>query len=256
MINLIKPMLNYVDHLRIKKLSSSLVNLMSRQDYVHGLGWFGIPIFQTPTDLYIYQEIIFKVKPRVIVETGVAKGGSVLYACHLLDLIHRNNSEKSWRVISCDVNSMRDAREAVATFGYADKVDFFQGDSASLEFKIYAKSIIDSLNDPVVLISLDSNHTESHVKDELESLADFVSKGSYAIIWDSRIGDLTVLTHWIRPRAWNRRHHAGTGASLFMKETGISLGFVSDLSFEDRLQISGLKNGILFRKSTKGISND
>lgn len=226
-------------------MSASLINLMSRQNYAHGLNWCGVPIFQTPTDLYLYQEIINKIKPKVIIETGVAKGGSVLFACHILDLIHRYEKNPYWKVICCDINSIETAKNFVEKHGYSDNVEFFQGDSTSPEFKTFVKKIIENMDNPGILLSLDSNHTEDHVYLELNSLAEFVSEGSYAIVWDSRIGDLSSITHLVRPRAWNKSHHAGTGSIRFMKEK--SSQFNLDTSFEDRLRITGVKKGILQR---------
>lgn len=240
--------LSYFDKIKLNRVSSSLVNLMSRGNYAHGLSWFGVPIFQTPTDLYLYQEIIFKVKPRVIVETGVARGGSVLFACQMLDLIHAYDKKTDWKVICCDINSLENAKMVTESFGYFERVEFFHGDSASAEFREFAKTIILSMNEPKVLLSLDSNHTEQHVLAELQQLGDFVTDSSYLIVWDSRIGDLSWLTHLVRPRAWNKRQHAGSGAILFMKKKGLKNGFEFDNSFENRLKISGVKNGVLLKR--------
>lgn len=248
MTKILRLALSYLDNIRLNRLSSSLINLMSRQNYAHGLSWFGVPIFQTPTDLYVYQEIIFKVKPRVIIETGVAKGGSVLFVCQLLDLIHSNDKKNDWKIICSDINSLEDAIKATETFGYSERIEFFRGDSASSEFREFTSNIILSMNKPKVLLSLDSNHTEQHVLAELEQLGNFVSDTSYAIVWDSRISDLSWLTHLVRPRAWSKRKHAGTGAAIFMEKEGPKNRFIFDDSFENRLRISGVKNGILLRR--------
>lgn len=247
MITILKNVLAVLDDFRLGRAASSMINLMSRRDYAHGLTWFGVPIFQSPTDLYLYQEIVFRAKPTVIIETGVAKGGSVLFACQLLDLLHKENSEVNWQVVCADINSLADAQRVIMNSGYSDRVKFFQGDSASLEFKTFTQTVLASINQPKVLLMLDSNHTEKHVLEELHSLGDFVSESSYVVVWDSRIGDLSWLTHLIRPRAWNKRHHAGTGVALYMEERGAKNGYIIDKTLETKLKVTGVKNGILFR---------
>lgn len=255
-INGIGKIVDYFDSKRMTRKSSSLINLMSRQNYAHGLKWFNVPIFQTPTDLYLYQEILYKVKPNIVIETGVAKGGSILYASNILELLHGQNSNCQWRVICCDINSLDQAKYEIEKAGYGDRVSFFHGDSASTEFRHFAKAIVDTISKPKILLALDSNHTEEHVLAELRSLADLVSVDSYAIVWDSRIGDLSKLTHFIRPRAWNKHRHAGTGAISFMKKFGFAKGFVFDKTYENRLKLTGVKNGILLRTRYELKSND
>lgn len=233
-----------VDAVRLKYLSRNLINLMSRQDYAHSLSWFGARIFQTPTDLFLYQQLIFKSRPNVIIETGVAKGGSVLFACQMLDLIHGRSGIKDWSVVCCDINPMIEAQQLIKQHGYEEKVSFFQGDSASTDFSALVLGLVKRQAQPSVLLSLDSNHTEEHVYAELMSLANFVTSESYAIVWDSRLGDLSHLTHYLRPRPWSKKRHAGTGAELFMA-TAHGQTFTHEKSFEKNLMLTGTKNGVL-----------
>lgn len=235
------------DEIRINMLSKSFINIISRQNYAHNLDWCGVQIFQTPTDLFLYQQLIFKSRPNFIVETGVAKGGSVLFACQMLDFLNRGSAESNWRVICCDINSLNDAKIVIDKHGYSEKVIFFEGDSSGSGFLSQVLENLKNLNEPRVLVSLDSNHTEEHVYRELVSLAGLVSKGSYVIVWDSRIGDLSRITHFLRPRAWNKRRHAGTGVVKYMKSIGVETGFVYARTLENALKITGVKQGVLFK---------
>jgi len=244
MRNLLEKFVRISDSARLKFLSKSFINLISRQNYAHSLTWCGVQIFQTPTDIFLYQQVIFQNRPTVIIETGVAKGGSVLLASQLLNLIHQDSE---WKIICCDVNSLESAKDVIYQFGYQDNVLFFQGDSASPEFKVFVENSLTRLSDEKVMLSLDSNHTEEHVLAELNSLGEFVSSGCHAIVWDSRIGDLSKLTHFLRPRLWNRSRHAGTGAIKFMNDRGLTLGFVYDSTFEKALLFSGIHKGVLRR---------
>ena len=239
---------DYFDRFRLQKISRNFINLISRKNYAHGLDWFGVQIFQTPTDLFLYQQLIFRARPNVIIETGVAKGGSILFACQMLDLLHGPSNSNSWRVICSDKNSMREAEDVINMFGFKNNVIFFQGDSASHSFKELIDQNLLKMNSPRILVSLDSNHTEDHVFNELNSLADLVSPNSYAIVWDSRIGDLSRLTHYLRPRSWNKKKHAGTGVLKFLKLESNHSKFKVERDLELNLIISGTHYGILQRK--------
>lgn len=247
MLRIIRLIIRKIDALRLNKLSRNLINLLSRNDYAHGLTWFGARIFQTPTDLFLYQQLIFKSRPNVIIETGVAKGGSVLFACQMLDLLHGRGGIRSWNVICCDINPMIEAQGLIKQNGYEENVIFFQGDSASTNFNALVLGTVKQKAQPTVLLSLDSNHTEEHVYAELVSLANFVTSESYVIVWDSRLGDLTNLTHYLRPRPWGKGRHAGTGAELFMASDH-GKTFAYEKSFEKNLLLTGVKNGVLQKK--------
>lgn len=245
MREIIRAFVKFIDKFRLRRLSRIFIDLISRGDYAHSLSWFGAKIFQTPTDLFLYQQLIHKSRPNLIIETGVAKGGSVLFACQMLHLLHSSSSPEIWRVVCSDINSMDEAERTISKFGYKENVVFFRGNSASQEFANLIREVSTNMNNVCTLLSLDSNHTEEHVFDELKALSRFVSKDSYAVVWDSRIGDLSDLTHYLRPRAWNKRHHAGTGVLKFMKSAGGNLSFCLDTEPEEMLLIAGTKNGIL-----------
>jgi cephalosporin hydroxylase len=168
----------------------------------------------------------------------------------MLDLVHGVNCRKNWQVICCDINSTNEAQLLIEQHGYSENVKFFQGDSAGAFFNELVAKMLKLQAEPKVLLSLDSNHTEDHVYAELVSLAKYVSPQSYAIVWDSRLGDLSRLTHILRPRGWNKKNHAGTGAELFTSsEHGKTFEVVP--SFEENLILTGIKNGVI----QKTISN-
>jgi len=244
MRNILREIVEKIDSVRLRRLSRILINLLSRHNYAHGLTWFGATIFQTPTDLFLYQQLIHRSKPTIIIETGVAKGGSVLFACQMLDLLHGVTGRKNWQVICCDINSTNEAQLLIEQHGYSENVKFFQGDSAGPFFNELVAKILKLHAEPKVLLSLDSNHTGDHVYAELVSLAKYISAQSYAIVWDSRLGDLSRLTHILRPRDWNKKNHAGIGAELFTaSEHGKTFQVVT--SFEEKLILTGLKNGVI-----------
>lgn len=236
------------DTFRLKMISKSFINLISRRNYAHDLYWFDTKIFQTPTDLYLYQNLLFKVKPTTVIETGVAEGGSILFTCHILDLIHGKNKRNSWQIICCDINSMANAKRKIIRHGYSKNVKFFKGDSSKIEFNNFVKKNLRLKKQKAILVSLDSNHTENHVFQELNSLSNFVSKNSFIIVWDSRIGDLSILTHLLRKRAWKKKSHAGTAVLKFLGQDSAE-NFKIEKNLENKLLITGTKFGILRKQS-------
>lgn len=255
MKSILTLVLNKIDDFRLNKLSKSFINLISRQNYAHNLEWCGVQIFQTPTDLFLYQQLIFRARPNVIIETGVAKGGSVLFACQILDNMYGKSDNIKWRIICCDINSLENAKKVVSENGFAANVIFHNGDSSDISFRNLVSGVLETEKNPAVLLSLDSDHTEEHVYNELSSLAPFVTLDSYAIVWDSRISDLSRISHYLRPRRWSKKHNAGTGVNKFMKFQARKLGFKTDLTFETNLKITGVKSGIL-RRVSRAESNE
>jgi len=152
--------------------------------------WMGVPLHKCPTDLLTYQEIIYEVGPEVIVETGTLLGGSAYYLASLCDLLGRG------RVITIDVDSTEDSIARVQ--GQAGKVrpdhpriTYFRGSSTSEDVLLQVKSLIDA--DDRVLVILDSDHSKTHVLNELHLYSPLVSVGSYLIVEDTNVNGHPVL---------------------------------------------------------------
>jgi len=132
--------------------------------------WMGVPCLKCPLDLWIYQEIIFELRPDLIIETGTNLGGSALYLAHLLDIVGKG------AVVTVDIAALpRPAHP---------RITYLQGSSA--DERLIAAAIEDRPRD-VCLVILDSDHTEAHVARELELLAPLVTRGSYLIVEDTNI---------------------------------------------------------------------
>lgn len=143
--------------------------------------WFGIESQKNPLDLWIYQEIIYEVKPDIIIECGTARGGSALYFANLLDLL--NNG----RVITIDI-------EDLGNLPKHSRIIYLKGSSTSREIFDKVKNLIKE-NDKV-LVSLDSDHHKQHVLKELNLYNELVSKGSYIVVEDTNInGHPVYIAH-------------------------------------------------------------
>ncbi len=134
--------------------------------------WFGANVYKCPFDLFIYQEIIYEIKPDVIIECGTARGGSALYLAHLCDMIGKG------RIYTIDIenNSLRPTH---------NRINFITGSSVDAKIVGAVKKCIKRTD--VVLVILDSNHAKNHVMKELELYAPIVTKGRYWIVEDSNI---------------------------------------------------------------------
>lgn len=144
--------------------------------YSYGFSWFGRPIIQLPEDMIRIQEAIFQVKPDVIVETGVAHGGSLIYYASLCELMGRG------RVIGIDIEVRPHNREAIETHPMFKRITMLEGSSVASEIVAQVKGLIRP--GETVMLILDSNHSRAHVAAELEAYADLVTPGSYILSQD------------------------------------------------------------------------
>lgn len=159
------------------KLASDLWLRMGWDNkYVYTFQWFGRPIIQLPDDMIRAQEVIYRVKPTVIVETGVAHGGSLIYYSSLLKLLDGR------KVIGVDIEVRPHNRKEIESHFLSPMIDLIEGDSKSTATLDKVRSRLRP--DDRVLVFLDSNHSRQHVLEELEAYSSIVSKGSYIVATD------------------------------------------------------------------------
>jgi cephalosporin hydroxylase len=153
------------------------------QKYSYGFAWLGRPVIQLPEDLVRIQEIIHRVEPDVIVETGVAHGGSLIFYASLCKALDRG------RVIGVDIEIRPHNRVAIETHPLSSYVTLIEGSSTAPEVVESVRGQIGA--DERVLVILDSNHTKAHVLNELAAYAPLVSPGSYIVAADGIMADLS-----------------------------------------------------------------
>lgn len=162
-----------------------------RYAYSYQWTWLGVPIIQMPPDILAVQEIIWKCKPQLIIETGVARGGSVIFYSSLLELVGEGE------VIGVDIDIRAQNRRVIETHSLSKRIVLISGSSVSPAVVEQVRERA-SLADRVMVI-LDSNHTHDHVLAELELYAPLVTHGQYLIVCDSVIEDVPDSP---RPRQW------------------------------------------------------
>lgn len=170
--------------------SKEAFNIISRQwlkigwdqKYVYTFSWLGRPVIQLPEDMIRIQEVIYRLKPDVIIETGIAHGGSVIYYASLCKIIGKG------RVIGIDVEVRPHNRKAIESHELFSFITLVEGNSISPDIVAHVKSLIKP--GEIVLVILDSCHTKRHVLEELNAYHDLVSPGSYIIATDGLMKDL------------------------------------------------------------------
>jgi cephalosporin hydroxylase len=163
-------------------LSTLWLKTSWNQKYSYTFTWMGRPVIQHPEDMIRLQEVIYTVKPDVIIETGVAHGGSLIYSASLLKAMGKG------RVVGVDIEIRPHNRKAIESHELSSYIQLIEGDSVAPD--IIKQATQDIKPTDTVLIILDSNHTKAHVLAELKAYHPFVTKGSYIVATDGLMQDL------------------------------------------------------------------
>jgi cephalosporin hydroxylase len=168
--------------------------------YVYSFTWLGRPIIQLPDDVLRIQEVIYTVRPDVIIETGVAHGGSLVFYASLCKAVDRG------RVIGIDVEIRPHNRQALESHPLADRIELVEGNSIDPAIVAQVRSMVKA--EERVLVLLDSCHTRQHVLAELEAYAPLVTPGSYIVAADGIMGDLAGAPRSRDDWSWNNPREA------------------------------------------------
>ncbi|MBI5439556.1 MAG: cephalosporin hydroxylase family protein [Nitrosomonadales bacterium] len=163
-------------------ISRQWVRVGWNQKYQYTFSWMGRPVIQLPEDMIRMQEVIYQLKPDVIIETGVAHGGSLIFYSSLCKAMEKG------RVIGIDIEIRPHNRAAIEAHALGDRIALVEGSSTSPGIVAKVKSLVKPGES--VLVILDSSHTYAHVSDELEAYAGLVTHGSYIVATDGIMYDL------------------------------------------------------------------
>jgi len=172
------------------------------QKYPYTFTWMGRPIIQLPEDMIRVQEIIYRVRPDVIIETGVAHGGSLVYYASLCKAVGRG------RVVGVDIEIRPHNRRAVEAHEMFSLITLVEGSSTAPDVTEQVRSLIKP--DETVMVILDSAHTKQHVLEELEAYHDLVTPGSYIVATDGSMKDLQDVPRGKPEWAWDNPTAAAT----------------------------------------------
>ena len=208
--------------------------------YSYNFKWLGRPIIQYPQDIVAMQEIIWQVKPDLIIETGIAHGGSVIFHASMIALLEKCGCIERGHVVAVDIDIREHNKVEIEKHPLASYITMIQGSSAD-------HSIINQVKEAAkgykkILVSLDSNHTHEHVLAELEAYAPLVSLGSYCVVFDTVIEDMPEDAFPDRP--WGRGNNPKTAVWEYLKKHN---EFEIDECIHNKLLITVAPDGYLKR---------
>jgi cephalosporin hydroxylase len=207
----------------------------NKAQYSYNFSWMGRPIIQYPQDMIAMQEIIWDIKPDLIIETGIAHGGSLIYYASLLELIGHGE------VLGIDIDIRAHNKAEIEKHAMFKRIQMIQGSSIEEgtinKVKEYAK------DKQRILVCLDSNHTHEHVLQELEAYAPLVSVDSYIVVFDTIVEDLPE-GYFAQKRPWGVSNNPKTAVDAFLQANN---HFVIDNHIDNKLLISVAPAGYLKR---------
>jgi cephalosporin hydroxylase len=218
--------------------------------YSYNWFWLGRPIIQYPQDICALQELIWRIKPDVIVETGIAHGGSLILSASLLSMLDLCDATVSGekldpkkpkrKVIGVDIDIRDHNRVAIEAHPLASRIKMIKGSSIDPAIVDHVKAEVAWAK--TVMVCLDSNHTHEHVLAELQNYAPMVSVGSYCVVFDTLIENMPKDMYPDRP--WGPGDNAMTAVDIYLKD---QQDFVVDEMMDTKLQISVAPRGYLKR---------
>lgn len=207
----------------------------NRSQYSYNFSWMGRPIIQYPQDMIVMQELIWEIKPDLIVETGIAHGGSLIYYASILELMGHGE------VLGIDIDIRAHNRKEIEQHPMFKRITMIEGSSISQDTVDKVAAFANGKKK--ILVSLDSNHTHEHVLDELRLYSPFVSLGSYIVVFDTIVEDLPE-GYFSQQRPWGIGNNPKTAVHAFLKE---NTGFEIDHSIDNKVLISVAPEGYLKR---------
>jgi cephalosporin hydroxylase len=219
-----------------QELRRDALKVLIQADYyqwIHQTNWFGEPILNLPQDMFALQEIIFKTRPKFIIEVGVAWGGSLLFYSTLMEVLGGE------RIIGVDIYIPDDLKERLASYRkLSERLTLIEGSSVAPDTLSQIKSIVGDCRE--VMVFLDSYHTHDHVFKELQLYSPLIGKGYYLICGDTIIENIPEQKH--RPRPWGPGNNPKTALDQFMKEND---RFIVDSTLGNKLLLSCNPGGYL-----------
>lgn len=224
--------------------SSQFMNASIDAMYSYNFRWLGVPIIQYPQDIVALQEIVWSARPDIIVETGIARGGSLSLSASLLALLDLTEARAAdappRRVIGVDIDIRDHTRRAIGSHPLADRITMIEGPST--DAATVARVTAEVGANRRVLVCLDSNHTHAHVLAELNAYAPLVGVGSYCIVYDTVIENLPDDSYPDRP--WDKGDNPMTAVRDWL---AANPDFEVDRQIDAKLKVSVAPNGYLRR---------
>jgi len=205
-----------------------------RHDWSYQWSWLGLPVIQMPPDIVALQEVIWETRPQLVIETGIARGGSLVLYASILELIGEGE------VLGIDVDIRPHNREAIQAHRLANRIRMVEG--SSLDEDIVARARAAAAEVERVMVVLDSNHTHEHVLGELRAYGPLVTVGQFLVVADTFVEQIPAQGH--RPREWGPGNSPGTALRTWLDEVD---GFEPDPFANAKLLLTASPGGYLRR---------
>jgi cephalosporin hydroxylase len=221
------------EDVKLQAIAREFYDHSARHKYTYHFSWMGRPIIQLPQDMMAMQEIVWEIKPDLIIECGIAHGGSILYYASLLEL------QGHGEVLGIDRDIRAHNRQAIESHPMFKRVSMIEG--SSIDPDVIAKVHAVAAGKKVIVV-LDSNHTHDHVLAELQAYAPLVAVGSYCVVMDTVVEDMPCDAFPDRP--WGHGDNPKTAVWTYLKEDP---HFEIDYSIQNKLMITVAPDGYLRR---------
>jgi cephalosporin hydroxylase len=232
----------------VQALSRIWVREISRHKWAYNFHWMDRPAIQFPNDAWAMQELIWEVKPDLIIEAGIAHGGSLIYYASLLAMLDvaeavelggvMDPRRTKRKVLGLDIDIRSHNRDAIERHPMHPWIQMIQGSSIATEIVTQVREIAKGYKR--ILVSLDSNHTHEHVLAELQAYAPLVSRGSYCVVFDTLVEDMPSDQTPNRP--WGQGNNPKTAVREYLKT---NREFIIDKNIEHKLLITVAPDGYL-----------
>jgi len=220
--------------------------------YSYNFSWQDRPIIQYPQDIIAMQEIIWQVKPDLIIETGIAHGGSLIFSASMLAMLDIedaikanvviNPNESNRKILGIDIDIRAHNKKAIEDHPMSSRIQMIEGSSVDESIIQQVKEIAKNYKN--ILVCLDSNHTHDHVLSELEAYASLTSINSYCVVFDTLIEDMPKNSY--QDRLWDIGNNPKTAVWEYLKDHS---EFEIDKSIHNKLMITVAPDGYLRRTS-------
>lgn len=201
--------------------------------YSYNFSWMGRPIIQYPQDIIAMQELIWTIKPDLIIETGIAHGGSLIFYASMLELL---GGER--KVLGIDIDIRQHNKIEIEKHQMYKRIEMIEGSSIDCNIVNKVKDIASNYSN--ILIILDSNHTHEHVLEELKAYESLVKKGGYIVVFDTIVADLP--NEFFQDRPWDNKNNPKSAVKEFLESND---RFEIDYNFENKLLITVAPQGYL-----------
>jgi len=226
--------------LELRGAADRFMHVSLRKKYSYNFSWLGRPIIQYPQDIVVMQEIIWRTQPDLIIETGIAHGGSLIFSASMLELNALCGGPARAQVLGIDIDIRAHNRTAIEAHPLAKRIKMIQGSSVAPDVVQLVRRTASQSGS--VLVCLDSNHTHDHVLAELEAYAPLTSVNNYCVVFDTIVDNLPA--DFLTDRPWGPKNNPRSAVRQYLESHP---EFEIDKRVEDQLLITVAPGGYLKR---------